>query len=203
ISPVALIHGADRLHRSAANALLKTLEEPPPGVLLLLTAQRIGDVLPTIRSRCQTYRCSCPSSADRPSHWDRWLEDYGTYVRKCLENPDPIHLPNCYGLAAGFRVLLDAATADEGHGASAEELAAERAGARRAAAESLLADCGERILAVAKGLPDDDEDFHRRAIVHLSRQMAALGRALWLLEKNCPEPAALESFLLAGWNTFG
>lgn len=37
----------------AADALLKTLEEPPPSVILILTAERADGLLPTIRSRCQ------------------------------------------------------------------------------------------------------------------------------------------------------
>ncbi|MDR0678746.1 MAG: hypothetical protein LBF24_00630 [Puniceicoccales bacterium] len=202
IPPVALIHGADRLHRSAANALLKTLEEPPPGVLLLLSAQRIGDVLPTIRSRCQIYRCSCPSSADRPPGWDSWLENYGTYVRKCLENSDPIQLLDGYGLVAGFCALLDNATTDIKRPVSTKEPVTKQIGARRVVAESLLADCGERLLAIAKELPTAENGFRRLALLRLSRQMAALGRTLWLLEKNCPEIAAVESFVLAGWNIF-
>ncbi|MDR1436246.1 MAG: hypothetical protein LBI39_03520, partial [Puniceicoccales bacterium] len=48
---VALIHGADRLHQSAANAMLKTLEEPPDGAFFLLSARRRCDVLGTIASR--------------------------------------------------------------------------------------------------------------------------------------------------------
>ena len=38
---------------SAANALLKTLEEPPPSTILLLTAETADDLLPTIVSRCR------------------------------------------------------------------------------------------------------------------------------------------------------
>ncbi len=41
------------MRREAANSLLKTLEEPAPGNLLILTADPAGDVLPTILSRCQ------------------------------------------------------------------------------------------------------------------------------------------------------
>ena len=48
---VVLIQGADRMNQSAANALLKVLEEPPEGVLFLLTAGSQAAVLPTIRSR--------------------------------------------------------------------------------------------------------------------------------------------------------
>lgn len=43
---------ADRMSVEAANALLKTLEEPRPGVMLLLITQRPHAVLPTLRSRC-------------------------------------------------------------------------------------------------------------------------------------------------------
>ncbi|HEU5360880.1 MAG TPA: DNA polymerase III subunit delta' [Candidatus Deferrimicrobiaceae bacterium] len=44
---------ADRMTVQAANALLKTLEEPPPGTHLLLVAHRISRLPPTIVSRCQ------------------------------------------------------------------------------------------------------------------------------------------------------
>ncbi len=50
---VFIIREIERATAPAANALLKTLEEPPPHVVLLLTSQRRDLVLPTVRSRCQ------------------------------------------------------------------------------------------------------------------------------------------------------
>ncbi|WP_442753612.1 DNA polymerase III subunit delta' [Methylocystis sp. JAN1] len=50
---VAIIDCADDLNRSAANALLKLIEEPPERSLFLLVAHQPGRVLPTIRSRCR------------------------------------------------------------------------------------------------------------------------------------------------------
>jgi len=50
---VCIIDGADRLNISAANSLLKTLEEPPAQTHLILTAENIRVVIPTILSRCQ------------------------------------------------------------------------------------------------------------------------------------------------------
>ena len=47
---------ADRMTREAANSLLKVLEEPPPGNLILLTTHRPGALPDTIASRCQTVR---------------------------------------------------------------------------------------------------------------------------------------------------
>lgn len=53
---VVVIDSADDLERGAANALLKSLEEPPPGMLFLLVSHAPGRLLPTIRSRCRTLR---------------------------------------------------------------------------------------------------------------------------------------------------
>ncbi|ANY20655.1 DNA polymerase III subunit tau [Tsuneonella dongtanensis] len=47
---------ADDLEKNAANALLKSLEEPPAGTFFLLVAHRPARLLPTIRSRCRTLR---------------------------------------------------------------------------------------------------------------------------------------------------
>lgn len=49
---IVLIDGIDALNRNAANALLKILEEPPKQVLILLVCHSLGQILPTIRSRC-------------------------------------------------------------------------------------------------------------------------------------------------------
>jgi DNA polymerase III subunit delta' len=58
-----LIDGADEMNEAAQNALLKTLEEPPPGTLLLLLAAHPDALLDTVRSRCQELRLQ-PLSAD-------------------------------------------------------------------------------------------------------------------------------------------
>ncbi len=48
---VFLIDQADRANEQAANSLLKTLEEPPDHLILIMTAENVYDLLPTIRSR--------------------------------------------------------------------------------------------------------------------------------------------------------
>lgn len=50
---VFILHDAERMSEAAANAMLKTLEEPPPYATLVLIANTAGDLLPTIVSRCQ------------------------------------------------------------------------------------------------------------------------------------------------------
>ena len=53
-----LIRSAQKLNAGSANALLKVLEEPPEGVLFILTADSEAAVLPTVRSRCAVYSLS-------------------------------------------------------------------------------------------------------------------------------------------------
>jgi DNA polymerase-3 subunit delta' len=50
---IFILDTADELQREAAHALLKTLEEPPASVLLILLATDVDGLLPTVRSRCQ------------------------------------------------------------------------------------------------------------------------------------------------------
>lgn len=61
---IALIDDANFMNDEGANAMLKTLEEPPPHSVLILIAENLDAVLPTIRSRCQLLRFSALSQQD-------------------------------------------------------------------------------------------------------------------------------------------
>jgi DNA polymerase III subunit delta' len=61
---ILLIEEADRLTDSAANALLKALEEPAERSVFLLCAPSVDDVMPTIRSRCRVVALRLPTIAD-------------------------------------------------------------------------------------------------------------------------------------------
>jgi DNA polymerase III subunit delta' len=61
---VFVIERADELGDEAANRMLKTLEEPASFVHLILLTDRPGEILPTIRSRCQTVRFEPPSEEE-------------------------------------------------------------------------------------------------------------------------------------------
>jgi DNA polymerase-3 subunit delta' len=67
---VAIITPADSLNRFAANALLKTLEEPPPRTLLVLVVTQPSRLPATILSRCQRIRIRAPGRKEAIS----WLE---------------------------------------------------------------------------------------------------------------------------------
>ncbi len=61
---IAIIDPADDMNRSAANALLKILEEPPARSVFLIMNHTPGRLLPTIRSRCRTLRFEPLEDAD-------------------------------------------------------------------------------------------------------------------------------------------
>ena len=61
---IAIIDDANRMNEEGANAMLKTLEEPPANSLLILVAENLDAVLPTIRSRCQLLRFSTLAASD-------------------------------------------------------------------------------------------------------------------------------------------
>lgn len=70
---VAVLHPAESLNVQSANALLKTLEEPPIGTRLLLCSADPARLLPTLRSRCQLFALAPPGEAVATA----WLADQG------------------------------------------------------------------------------------------------------------------------------
>ncbi len=82
---IVLLYPAEALNSASANALLKTLEEPPPGTLFLLVTHRIDRLLPTILSRCRQFAMSTPDTAsalawlqnEGVTNAERWLAEQG------------------------------------------------------------------------------------------------------------------------------
>ncbi len=68
-----LVFPAERMNHVTANALLKTLEEPPGDVKFVLATEAAHQLLPTIRSRCLIHTMIWPSTSDALS----WLESQG------------------------------------------------------------------------------------------------------------------------------
>jgi len=78
----AIVDAADELTPQAANALLKTLEEPPARSMLLLVCHQPARLLPTIRSRCRELRCAALAGPDFAAALADALADAG------VEAPD-------------------------------------------------------------------------------------------------------------------
>lgn len=63
---VMIFEEVEKMNADAANALLKTLEEPEPHAKIILTTSELGRVLPTLRSRCLAI--ACPTSVPESAH---------------------------------------------------------------------------------------------------------------------------------------
>ncbi len=120
---VFVIERVDELGDEAANRMLKTLEEPAAFVHLILVTDRLGEVLPTIRSRCQLVRFDAPSADEVAGE----IESTG--------------VPGETALACARLSLGDADCAEELAGAEGQALraAAERL-ARAAVGETVASD---------------------------------------------------------------
>lgn len=80
---VALVHPAEAMNRSAFNALLKTLEEPPPNRYLILISDQPYRLPATIRSRCQRLELAVPPAAEARD-WLRTQAKAGAAVDEAL-----------------------------------------------------------------------------------------------------------------------
>ena len=97
-----LLYHVEKMNEESANALLKVMEEPPEGVLFLLTADSLAGVLPPIRSRCAAYtmapvpteECAAALRTAQPELNEQNAQDlaflYEGHIGLCLKAlPDP------------------------------------------------------------------------------------------------------------------
>ena len=75
---IAVIAGADRLNAQAANAFLKTLEEPPPKSILILLSTEPSRILETILSRCLRLNFSAESASRLSAEQSIWLQQFSS-----------------------------------------------------------------------------------------------------------------------------
>jgi DNA polymerase-3 subunit delta' len=61
---IVALYPAEALNTASANAILKTLEEPPPNTVFLLVSNSLDRLLPTILSRCRKFAMAMPSTAE-------------------------------------------------------------------------------------------------------------------------------------------
>ena len=92
---VVLIKDVDRMNEAAANAFLKTLEEPPAYAKIVMTSSRFGGILATIVSRCVCVACELPHLNDLEKEigsiadWERALSDcVPELIMRIRKNPE-------------------------------------------------------------------------------------------------------------------
>jgi DNA polymerase-3 subunit delta' len=100
---VVLIHPAEAMNTNAANALLKTLEEPSARMLIILVSHKPQQLLPTILSRCLTLAMPMPTLEESTV----WLKQQG------LSNPAAMLAQAGFAPLQAARLAEEAAGADE------------------------------------------------------------------------------------------
>ncbi len=194
-----IVHEADRFQPEAANAVLKSLEEPPPGTLIVLHTANHYRVLPTVLSRC--LRFHLPGEAPQVSDpaWADWLRDFDRLLAKAASQA-PVRLSEtfipAYALCARFESLQEKLTVEALEGSSPppgdedpEEAAqAHEESVRRGVRSRLLASVEERIRVFGRSRPD----CALQSVAAVTRLEEARAR----LELNYQVLSALEQFML-------
>ena len=103
---VAIIEQADQLTLSAANSLLKTLEEPGKDVLMILTSARSHRLPVTIRSRCQLLRFTMPDESQSL----QWLKDN---QQEAGTSEEQLQQALCYAFGSPLAALENLQTAEQ------------------------------------------------------------------------------------------
>jgi DNA polymerase-3 subunit delta' len=190
---VFVIYEADRLPRAAANAFLKTLEEPPLDTSLFLLTTRPYDLLPTLRSRC--WWISIPVSM--PHHpcdeVQSWMQTFKRYVEQYLQGNE-VSLMQIYGLLYLFQSYVEVETQkmqpSESEYLNSEEVLAIKAGIEKRCVQQFF-------LAVEESL---GEIFRCNQVLEkmylYPEWVQNLEKAFELTEANLSAASALEAFLL-------
>ncbi len=204
---VAIIHEVDRMHPTAANVFLKTLEEPPANTTLLLLTTRPYALLPTIRSRVLHFRFPTAAISITAAGWPEWINDYQHWLGRLADSAPAEkgetadHIFTLYGLVARFGAVLETATA-EVWARQKEKLPPDLDDDEQIAIETGIAnglrsrlfaeiERATRAFALPRLIAGDETT--RRAVTGAVDQ---LEHDVRLLRLNLNESAALENFLL-------
>ncbi len=198
---VVILEDVHSMGPAAANSLLKTLEEPPPGNVLILTAESSRQVLPTIISRCQvvTFYPLTDAQASRViiAH------------RPGIEENEARLLAGLAGGSPGTALRIHEKELLEHYGETMGILGSAAAGGEpnQAVAQTLLA--AEKIAALKDELPLllgllrmwvrdqmlDDPGGDQAALQKHQARLAALERAERQLARNCNRALVCEVLL--------
>jgi DNA polymerase-3 subunit delta' len=120
---VIVIDGADQLNRNAANALLKSLEEPPARSVLILISARPARVVPTLRSRCAKLQLARLPDTVVAEALAEYRPDVGAEQRAALARFARGSIGGALELASGDWLVLYRRLVDCLHGVPVDRLA--------------------------------------------------------------------------------
>jgi DNA polymerase-3 subunit delta' len=205
---VAIIHEADRMNTAAANAFLKTLEEPPPQTHLILITERPYALMETIRSRCFQFRIPGMDDSERDAEWTAWLAAYQDWLKSCMQqtvsgNRPPVahQMLAAYGLIHQFIALQkllverqwDAQKASIPSHWNEDVVNALEVGHERSLRNYLFADIERAGRDVCLSVLHRDPAW---VTLNMALMTQTLESVTGLLEVNLKDEVALESFFL-------
>lgn len=210
---VVLIEEVQTMRREAGNSLLKLLEEPPPGNLLILVGGSMGSILATIVSRCQVIPfaplelglAAAIISEHRPELDPADCQVLAALAEGC---PGQALAMEAEGVLPLYRRIVAMLGEDSGRPADRVEIALALAAEMAALGESeplllvLLRIFFKNSLAARAGVsrPDWPAEVLRARerwnLVQLSAKMAAIERTEKALARNCSRSLASEVLLL-------
>jgi DNA polymerase-3 subunit delta' len=203
---VAIVYEAERMNKEAANAFLKTLEEPPPDTVLFLLTSRPYDLIDTIKSRCLSYKI--PSTATLPSiePWEAWKMTYWNWMGSLVEGWKREKLGGAffgfYGMILKLQNVIglyrdkiwDEEKEKLRRELSEDEKTALEIGIERTVREKLFSEIAEISTRFMKETAKSNDSNY--LIYPLSDIIKSLEKSLALLQLNFNAPAALELFFL-------
>ena len=203
---VAIVYEAERMNKEAANAFLKTLEEPPPDTVLFLLTSRPYDLIDTIRSRCLSYKI--PSTATLPpiESWEAWKVIYWKWMSSLIEGWQKQKLSNAffgfYGMILRLQKVIelyrDKIWSEEKdklkRELSEDEKTALEIGIERTVREKLFSEIADISTLFMKESARSNKSNY--LIYPLGDIVKSLEKSLSLLQLNFNAPAALELFFL-------
>ena len=206
---IALIHEADRMRKEAANAFLKTLEEPPGDTYVFLLTTRPYSMLPTIRSRCLQVRLKGEPDSEKCEEWQEWLNTYEGWIhglldRESLKKDRVSPVFAAYGLTAGLLKIIREQADQQCEKVLRElpqilddkEKDALETGIRKGVRSDFLRQLSQKTRSIAVEGSKNLETVGRNAI-KLAKVLTSLEKNTGLLEVNLKDEAALENFYLS------
>jgi DNA polymerase-3 subunit delta' len=206
---IAIVYDADRLNIAAANAFLKTLEEPPGDTIIFLLTTRPYDLLDTIRSRCFHFKIPADLKPLEDENWQAWVDDYKSWILQGW-NYTPSKkksaelILKAYGLVSRFEALIEDLSKEywkqeqekfDKDRMEDEAWQALEVGATKGLRDLLFSEITQATRDIVVGNLEDKENIPLR-MVQWSRVVAQLDTCRELMDVNYKESATMEAFLL-------
>ena len=190
---VFAIYEADRLNAPAANALLKTLEEPTESSSIFLVTRRPYELLPTLRSRCWWIHLHQESYEIHDPDLENWLDDLAEFLAHLAIKKNKSSVLEAYGLIYRIQNYITQKSTQLGVKGD-ETLTEEEQAAQTAQAEKqIIQDIFHSMEVVCSEVAENYPEFRRK----FPDAIRLLERCFSRTEVNLGPLSAVEAFLLA------